>query len=163
ATLALGALVPADRGFRARYFADAEARGPIESSPDYRSRAFTRVDARLDFSPRGAEFPLTFFNDIARFNFTGSNQPDRQKLPFDAGSIATRRLDGWQTALATFVRVSRTAFDVCALTWLALLVALDLNDLRLRRHADGRSMSLRQQTLACFAVVATLEAYLVAA
>jgi hypothetical protein len=45
---ALSMLV-AERGFRARYFADAEARGPIEVSTEYRSRVITRIDSRLDF------------------------------------------------------------------------------------------------------------------
>jgi len=247
-TLALGALIPSDRGFRARYFADAEMRGAMEVSTEYRSRTFTRIDERLDFSPRRLDFPLAFFNDLARFNFRGQDQPDRERLPFavswdgqwqvraaktttlyvdapgasadlvldatrlafvtphdgtptavvaltpgwhrldiryssplgsprsfsageivrgrrvpfDAGTVISRRLNGWQVWLARLVRVGRTALDACALAWLALLVAIDLRDLRRGRRADGATMNLRQQTLAWFAVVVIVEAYLFA-
>ncbi len=107
-TWALGGLVH-DRGFRARYFADAESRGAIEVSTEYKSRIFTRIDRRLDFSARRLEFPLPFFNDIARFTVPSPAQPDHTRLPFAVN------WDGqWYVAEAkTATRVSRLARGAC--------------------------------------------------
>jgi len=82
AIVALAAMVPADRGLRARYFANPDAHPPFERSTEYRSRSFTRIDGRLEFAPRAREFPLAFFNDIARFNVGAPNEPDRERLSF---------------------------------------------------------------------------------
>ncbi len=82
ATLVLAAIVPADRGLRARYFSSDSAEPPFERSTEFRSRSFTRIDDRLDFAPRMREFPLAFFNDIARFNFGRPDEPDRERLSF---------------------------------------------------------------------------------
>jgi hypothetical protein len=247
-TVAAGAAITADRGLRARYFADADARGPIERSTEYRSQSFTRIDDRLDFNPRGPEFPLWFFNDIGRFNFAPGSGTDRRQLPFaaiwdgqwridrpttrltyvdapgasaelvvddsrvaavapgsaastatvslapgwhrlfvrfsspsgsprrfsvgqiidgrrvpfDAGDVMTRSLEPWQRVLATMVRIVRTVFDVAAIAWLALLVVRDLRDLRRGCRGDGSAMTVRQQAFAWFAVVAILDAFVVA-
>jgi len=246
-TLVLGATITADRGFRARYFADADARGPIERSTDFRSTAYTRIDERLDFG-RSRDFPLWFFNDIARFNFASGSGTDRQHLPFavvwegqwridradtrwlyldapgalaelvvdnsrvaavapgnepglaavsltkgfhrlfirytspygsprrfsagemiegrrvpfEAGAVVTRSLEAWQGTLATLLRIGKTIFDVGVLIWMALLVGRDLVDLRRGRRADGTPMTVRQQTLAWFALVAIVDAFAVA-
>ena len=247
--LIVSALV-AERGFRARYFADAEARGSVEISTDYRSRIFTRVDEGLDFSPRRRDFPLAFFNDIARFNARSASEPDRERLPFaviwdgqwyvdtpkaatlyldarggasaelvldatrvaqvpagsglttasvelssgwhrldirfsspygtprrfsvgeivdgrpipfDSASVVSRRLESWQVWLTRIAGPVRTAFDACALAWLAFLIALDLWDLRRGRSVDGPPMTVRRQVLVWFAVLATAEAYIFAA
>jgi Dolichyl-phosphate-mannose-protein mannosyltransferase len=246
--MALSALVP-ERGFRARYFADAEARGPIEVSTEYRSRIITRVDSRLDFSPRRLDFPLAFFNDVGRFVVPKPTEPDRERLPFavswdgqwhvdtarrttlyidareatsaelvldgtrvaavsagqgnttaavdlkpgwhrldvrfsspygsprrfsagevvndrripfDATTVVTRRMNSWELWLERLLVTLKTAVDVCALAWLALLVAFELRAMWLGRGADGGLMTLRQRFLAWFALVATIEALLFA-
>ena len=76
------ALIPGTGGFRARYFANADATGAHERSTEYPSSQFTRIDQRLDFSPGGPEFPLAFFNDNSRFNFFQAGQPNRHQLEF---------------------------------------------------------------------------------
>ncbi len=82
ATLLVSIAVPGAPGFRARYYADADARGAIERSTEYGARDFTRVDERLDFSREGPELPLAFFNDNTRFNFYNPGEPERDKLAF---------------------------------------------------------------------------------
>ena len=94
---AIGGLVP-ERGFRARYFADADARGTIEVGTEYKSRIFTRIDPRLDFSTRHLEFPLAFFNDIARFTVPNPAQPDRERLPFAVNWDGQWRVGDGRTA-----------------------------------------------------------------
>ncbi len=77
------AAVPGNGGLHARYFAtDAVAGSAHERSTEYDDPAFTRIDARLDFVPGEHDFPLAFFNDHARFNFTQPGQPDRRYLAF---------------------------------------------------------------------------------
>lgn len=248
ATIALAAGMSGDRGFRARYFANPDAQPPFELSTEYRSRSFTRIDERLDFAPRGREFPLAFFNDIQRFNLGKPGEPDRERLsfsvfwegfwwqkdasprtlfveapdasaqiivddervvsvrpgettvtavvtpapgwhrldirfsspyrtprrfaagelvgdrrsPFDANTIVTRRMDRRQLLLARAFRVAKTAFDIVAMGWLALLVFRDVVDLLRKRRADGAVLSNRQWALAWFAIVAIVEAYVFA-
>ncbi len=76
--------IPGTGGFRARYFANANATGPHERSTEYPDGPFTRVDDRLDFAPGGPEFPLAFFNDTGRFNFYRAGEPRRRQLEFAA-------------------------------------------------------------------------------
>jgi hypothetical protein len=76
------AAVPGHGGMRARYFATDAGGSTHERSTEYRDPAFTRVDRRLDFVPAEHDFPLAFFNDHARFNFTQPGDPDRRYLPF---------------------------------------------------------------------------------
>ena len=78
------ALVPGTGGFRARYFANAAATGSPERSTEFRDRAFTRIDRRLDFAAGGPEFLLAFFNDPSRFNFYQPGGPRRRQLEFAA-------------------------------------------------------------------------------
>src|SRR6266545_707217 len=66
-TLIVSFAAPGEHGFRARYYADAAASGPIELSTEFRRTDVTRIDQRLDFVRGGPELPLVFFNDIARF------------------------------------------------------------------------------------------------
>ncbi len=79
-----GALIPGTGGFRARYFANAEASGSPERSTEFRDDTYTRVDRRLDFALGATELPLAFFNDIARFNFHDPAGPRRRWLEFSA-------------------------------------------------------------------------------
>jgi hypothetical protein len=77
-----GAAIPGSGGFRARYFANADAAGTHERSVEYRDAAFTKIDARLAFDPEDRQFPLAFFNDNSRFNFYKPGEPHRQLLAF---------------------------------------------------------------------------------
>ncbi len=83
-TLLASSSIPGTGGFRARYFANANATGPHERSTEYPDGPFTRVDDRLDFAPGGPEFPLAFFNDNGRFNFYRAGEPRRRQLEFAA-------------------------------------------------------------------------------
>lgn len=74
--------VPGNRGFRARYFANAGATGAHERSTEFHDPAITRIDSRLDFAPGVRELPLAFFNDNSRFNFYQAGQPHRRRLEF---------------------------------------------------------------------------------
>ena len=76
------AAIPGEPGLYARYFATGAVGGTHERSTEYRDPAYTRVDHRIDFARAGRDFPLAFFNDHTRFNFTGANQPDRHYLEF---------------------------------------------------------------------------------
>ncbi len=78
------ALIPGTGGFRARYFANADAGGEPERSTEFKDHSFTRVDRKLDFALGANEFPLAFFNDIARFNFQDPSGPRRRYLEFSA-------------------------------------------------------------------------------
>lgn len=77
-------LIPGTGGFRARYFANAGATGEPERSTEFNEQGFTRIDRRLDFALGANEFPLAFFNDIARFNFQNPAGPRRRQLEFSA-------------------------------------------------------------------------------
>lgn len=81
-TAVSAALIPGTGGFRARYFANPDASGPPERSTEFNDESFTRIDRRLDFEPGATEFPLAFFNDIARFNFHNPAGPRRRQLAF---------------------------------------------------------------------------------
>ncbi len=83
-SLVASASIPGTGGFRARYFANADATGPHERSTEYPDSPFTRLDDRLDFAPGGPEFPLAFFNDNGRFNFYRAGEPRRRQLEFAA-------------------------------------------------------------------------------
>ncbi|HEX8028212.1 MAG TPA: glycosyltransferase family 39 protein [Vicinamibacterales bacterium] len=74
--------VPGAPGVYARYYATAAVGGTHERSTEFRADGFTRVDRRLDFVRGRRDFPLAFFNDHARFNFTGAGQPVRSRLEF---------------------------------------------------------------------------------
>ena len=76
------AAIPGAAGVHARYFATDIGGSAHERSTEYHDPAFTRVDPLLDFVPGEHDFPLAFFNDHARFNFTQPGQPDRRYLPF---------------------------------------------------------------------------------
>lgn len=76
------AAIPGDPGLHARYFATDAVSGAHERSTDYRDPAFTRVDSQLAFVRGAHDFPLAFFNDHARFNFTAPGDPDRRYLAF---------------------------------------------------------------------------------
>jgi len=76
------AAIPGEPGLYARYFATAVVGSTHERSTEYRDPAYTRVDRRLDFAHGSRDFPLAFFNDHARFNFTRADQPDRRYLEF---------------------------------------------------------------------------------
>ena len=78
------ALIPGTGGLRARYFANADASGAPERSTEFSDDSFTRVDRRLDFAIGATEFPLAFFNDVARFNFQNPAGPRRRYLEFSA-------------------------------------------------------------------------------
>jgi hypothetical protein len=65
-------------GLAASYFARSRPTGPIERSTEARSVPYTRVEA----SPGRGGPALHFFNDVERFNFYESPDPDRQRLPF---------------------------------------------------------------------------------
>jgi dolichyl-phosphate-mannose-protein mannosyltransferase len=81
--LVAGLGVSIERGLEADYFANVQWAPPIERSPDFRSRSFTRIDRQLDFGgPDRPGFPVYFFNDAARFNFYQRGEPDRDDLPF---------------------------------------------------------------------------------
>ncbi len=81
-SLALAWMTPNDGGFTARYFAGLDTSVPFERSTEFKGRDFTRIDRVLDFQAARAEFPLPFFNDLARFNFYLPQQPNRESLPF---------------------------------------------------------------------------------
>ena len=72
--VALAAFAPAS-GWAGAYFANDAFRGGLERSTEFRSRRWTRLDGRLDFS--GSRFPLHFLNNL-RFN----NDPNREAPPF---------------------------------------------------------------------------------
>src|SRR5579862_2103300 len=97
--LLVPAVIPGTKGFRARYFANVEAREPFERSTDYPNGAFTRVDDLLDFSPGRAEFPLYFFNDVARFGAgsPGEGDPNRLTHPFAVEWDGYWRIEAGQT------------------------------------------------------------------
>ena len=81
--LVAGLGISIERGLEADYFANAQWAPPIERSTDFRSRSFTRIDRQLDFGgPGRPEFPLYFFNDVARFNSLQPGEPDRGDRPF---------------------------------------------------------------------------------
>ncbi len=248
AALVVGLFVP-ERGFRARYFADAEARGRVEVSTEYRSTSFTRIDRELDFSPRRLDFPLAFFNDISRFAVLDAATPEADRLPFAvswdgqwqvdtagkttlyidareatsaelvldgarvaalaagqgssfaevdlakgwhrldvrfsspygsprrfsagevvgdyripfaATTVVTRRMNAWEIGLERVADALKTACDLCALVWLALLVAFELRALYRGRTSDGQPMTTRRRFLVWFVVVAVVEAFLFA-
>ena len=75
------------RGLNARYYATAAA-GGHERSTEHRDRAFTRVDELARLRARDHDFPLAFFNDHTRFNFTAHG---RARSPL---SRVRRRVDG---------------------------------------------------------------------
>ena len=75
------AAIPGEGGLYARYFAAAGLGGAHERSTEYHDPAYTRVDRRLDFVRGDRDFPLAFFNDHTRFNFT-RGQPERRYLEF---------------------------------------------------------------------------------
>jgi hypothetical protein len=80
--LALGATLLLPAGFAARYYANAEFAGPIETSAEPAPAGHTRVDARLRFGGDGEpDLPVHFTNDVNRFNFYLPGQPDRTTLP----------------------------------------------------------------------------------
>jgi hypothetical protein len=81
-SVATAFVVPDVGGLTARYFASADATGPYERSTENRGRDFTRVDRALEFEPDRAEFPLSFFNDLGRFNFYQPHEPNRQLMAF---------------------------------------------------------------------------------
>ncbi len=62
----LFALVAVERGFEADYFANTQWMPPVERSTDFRSRAFTRIDPRLEFGGTAPAFPLYFIDDPRR-------------------------------------------------------------------------------------------------
>jgi len=76
------AAVPGDGGLHARYFATDVGGTAHERSTEYDDPPSTRIDPRLDFVPGEHDFPLAFFNDHARFNFTQPGDPDRRHLAF---------------------------------------------------------------------------------
>ena len=76
--------VPGERGFRARYYANASATGAHERSTQNRNSDFTRIDERIDFVPGERDFHLAFFNDHTRFNYLRPGEPDRRYLEFSA-------------------------------------------------------------------------------
>lgn len=76
------AAIPGEPGLHARYFATDAIGGVHERSTEHRDPAFTRVDQRLTFTRGEHDFPLAFFNDHARFNFTGPGALDRRSLAF---------------------------------------------------------------------------------
>ena len=82
ASIALSLAVPEAGGFTAKYYATADAAGPIERSTEYRGESFTRIDRTLQFEPEKAEFPLAFFNDLGRFNFYLPHEPKREQMAF---------------------------------------------------------------------------------
>src|SRR5437868_6733159 len=119
--IAFALIAPMPGGLRARYYANADWRTPIERCVEFRSNAFTRVDRIIDFAPDTRALPLGFFNDIERFNFYQPNQPDRATLPFSViwdgywwaddeaehrfyidapGATAQLTIDGWLAASA---------------------------------------------------------------
>src|SRR5262245_39445932 len=51
AAILASVLAPGEPGFRARYFANADATGSFERSTEYPRANFTRIDERLDFTP----------------------------------------------------------------------------------------------------------------
>jgi hypothetical protein len=79
------ALTPAT-GWATSLYANDRFDGAPERSTEFRSREWTRIDSRLDFS--GSRFPLHFFNDL-RYNF----DPHRQAPPFSATSRAFAWVD----------------------------------------------------------------------
>jgi len=73
-------LVP--RGFEARYYANPDFSGTVESSVESPARGVTRIDHRLRFGfDRAPDVPLPFFNEL-RFNYYKDTEPDRKTLPF---------------------------------------------------------------------------------
>ena len=81
-SVAWAVAIPGSGGFRARYFPNAAAEGDFEPGVEFPRGAYTRIDQRLEFSPGSREFPLAFFNDVARFNFYKRDEPARDKLAF---------------------------------------------------------------------------------
>lgn len=97
-------------GLVARYYANPDFQGPPEASIEYRLPGATRIDRTIDFAPVGfgwgvKPFPLWFFNDIQRFNFFKSGEPDRKRLPFSV------RWDGFVKAPTTEPLTWRLATD----------------------------------------------------
>jgi hypothetical protein len=79
--IALGALL-IPRGFDARYYANADFAGGVESGVESPSDGVTRIDHRLRFGfDRAPDVPLHFFNEL-RFNYYKDTDPDRKTLPF---------------------------------------------------------------------------------
>ena len=72
-------------GLAASYYARLRPTGSTERSTEFRSSAFTRIEA----SPGLNGLALSFFNDVERFNFYEAPDPDRNNLPF------TVRWDGY--------------------------------------------------------------------
>src|SRR5207247_628305 len=94
--------------------------------------------------------------------FSAGEVLNGRRIPFDATMVVSRRLDVWQVWLERLLRTSKIVFDLCALAWLALWVAFDLRELRRGRRPDGTSMTVRQQFVAWFFIVASVEAFLYA-
>ncbi|MEO8682827.1 MAG: hypothetical protein ABI665_27515, partial [Vicinamibacterales bacterium] len=81
-----------------------------------------------------------------------------QRFPFDAASIAQRRLAPWQrTSLRVRDLVAR-AIGLGVLAWLAVLVVFALIEIRLDYLAASTEASMRRAAVRMFALVAIAEA-----
>lgn len=144
AALVASLAVPGEPGLHARYFAGGSASAQHERSTEFADPNFTRIDARLSFSPGSRDFPLSFFNDHTRFNFIGPGQPDRRKLSFAAvwsgwvwttagthtfflqspGAAAQLAIDSSPIASATAESPNATADVALAAGWHRLYISL---------------------------------------
>lgn len=67
-------------GLTAEYRADGNPGTPVERSTEWRIEGATRVDRTPSLS--GDAFPVSFFNDLRRFNYFRPSEPRRDLLPF---------------------------------------------------------------------------------
>lgn len=107
AKTALGAAL-VERGFEARYYANAEWAAPVERSTDFRDRPYTRRDEQLAFGTGLADLPLHFFNDL-RFNFNSPTEPDRDRLAYSVVWEGVLRVEDNRRPTTFYVRADDSA------------------------------------------------------
>jgi hypothetical protein len=83
---------------------------------------------------------------------------DNRLVPLDGVAVRTRRIDQWQMTVTRLFDLAKTAFDLCALGWLAWLVAMAVGEIRRAIVSGDRPSLRRRRLLALFALVAIVEA-----
>ncbi len=90
--------------------------------------------------------------------FSAGQLIDNQRLPFDAGALAQRRIPSWQRQSLRAFDLVRRAVAVGVLAWLGVLVLVTLRDIGANYRAAATSESLRRVVVKVFALAAIAEA-----